>query len=99
MDNSAKGRFDIILGRDILKIEINLKLPEHVIEYYHWPLKVSTTPMVDFGVYVFKDLNTEKITSEESFNNANVEEVYKSEHLNTPTKLLRIIYSKYEKSV
>ena len=55
--------------------------------------------MVDFGVYVFKDLNTEKITSEESFNNANVEEVYKSEHLNTATKLLRIIYSKYEKAV
>ena len=34
--------------------------------------------MVDFGTYIFKDLNTMEITPEESFNNAHVKEVYES---------------------
>ena len=32
--------------------------------------------MIDLGKYIFKDLNTGKITPEESFPNAYIEEVY-----------------------
>ena len=32
--------------------------------------------MVDLGMYIFKDLNTEKITAEESFTVAYIKEVY-----------------------
>ena len=54
--------------------------------------------MVDFGTYIFKDLNTGKIILEESFTNAYVEEVYDSEHLHTPTKQLCVmLYAKYKK--
>ena len=37
------------------------------------PFNGFTTPMVDLGTYIFKDLNTGKITPEESFTNAYVE--------------------------
>ena len=54
--------------------------------------------MVDLGKYVFKYLNTGKITPEESFTNAHVEEVYESENVRTATKRLRVILdAKYEK--
>ena len=56
--------------------------------------------MVDFGKYIFKDLNTGKIKPEESFTNAYAkEEVYGSEHVRSATELLRVIlYDKYEKA-
>ena len=55
--------------------------------------------MVELGTYIFKDLNTGKITPEESFTNAYVEEVYESQHVRTATKRLRVILdAKYEKS-
>ena len=50
-------------------------------------------------MYIFKDLNTEKITPEASCTNAYVEEIYESENVDTATKRLRVIlYAKYEKS-
>ena len=55
--------------------------------------------MVDLGTYIFKYLNTGKVTPEESFTNAYVEEVYDSDQLRTAKKRLRIILdAKYEKS-
>ena len=45
-----------------------------------WPLKGYTTSMIDLGKYIFKYLNTSKITPEESFTDAYVEkENYESE--------------------
>ena len=60
--DSAKGRYDIILGRDLLT-ELG-------------PFNSSTTPMVDFGTYIFQYFNTSNITPEESFTNADVKELY-----------------------
>ena len=58
----------------------------------------STTPMVNLGTYIFKYLNTGKITREESFTNTYYAEFYASEHVRTATKRLRVIlYDKYEK--
>ena len=49
----------MILGKDILKyIGLNIKLSDHAIEAYYVPLKGSTAPMVDMGMYEFKDLIT-----------------------------------------
>ena len=51
--------------------------------------------MVDLDTYVFKVLNTGKITPEESFTKAYVEEVYESEHAHNATKqLLVVLYNK-----
>ena len=55
--------------------------------------------MVNLGTYIFKDLNTGKITPEELFTNAYVEKVYESEHVSTATKRLHVILdAKYRKA-
>ena len=87
VDDSDKGRYDMILGRYLLtELVFNLKLSEHVIKEYYGPFDRSTTPIVDLGTYIFKDLNTGKITPKESFDNAYSEEVYESDHVNNDTK-------------
>ena len=54
---------------------MNLKLSEQLIKADDGPFKGSTTPMADLGTYVFKDLNTGKITPEKLFTDAYVKEV------------------------
>ena len=62
VDDSAKGRYYMILGRDILtELGLNLNFYEHVIKADDGHFKGSITPMVDLGMYAFKDLNTRKI--------------------------------------
>ena len=62
VDESAQGRYDMILGRYIrTELGLNLKLSDHVIEAYDRYLKGSTEPMVYLGTYEFKYLNTGKI--------------------------------------
>ena len=56
--------------------------------------------MVDLVTYIFKYLNTGEITPEGSFTNASVKELYKSEHVCTSMKRLRVILdAKNEKKV
>ena len=63
VDDSNKGRYDMILGQDIwTELGLNLKFYEHVIEADDGLFKGSTTPMVDLGTYGFKYLNTGTIT-------------------------------------
>ena len=100
VDDSAKGRYNLILGRYLLtESGLDLKLSEHVIKADDRPFKGSKIPMVDLGTYIFKYLNTEKITPDESFTNAYVKEFYESEHIRTATKLLRVLLdAKYKKA-
>ena len=69
----------------LTKLIINLKISEQVIEADYWPFNGSTITMVDLGMYIFKYLNIGKITLEELFTNAYVEELYESEHVCTAT--------------
>ena len=70
---SAQGRYDMILGRYAsTESLLNLKLSEHAIESDYGPLKGYTTPMVDLGTYIFKDLNKGKIAPKKLFTNAYV---------------------------
>ena len=57
VDDSAKIRYDMILGRDILTaLGLNLKFSEHVIKADDGNFNGSTAHMVDMGMYDFKDL-------------------------------------------
>ena len=68
VDDSAKGRYDMIVDRDIsTTVVLNLKLCEHIINIDDGALKGLTSPMIDLGNYTFKGLNTGKIKPEESF--------------------------------
>ena len=62
----SKGRYDMILGRYILKdLILNLKSSDHVIEADYEPFKESMATMVDLCMNEFKCLNTGKITTYE----------------------------------
>ena len=62
VDESAKCRYSIILEQNLLtKLVLNLTISEHVIEADDGPINGFTTPMVDLGAYIFKDLNTGKL--------------------------------------
>ena len=62
MDDSAKGRYNIILRQYLLiELLLNLNLSEHVPEAYDGNFNGSTTPTIDFGTYIFKCLNTVKL--------------------------------------
>ena len=65
VDDSAKGRYDMILSRYLrTELGLNLQLSDHSITAYGEPFKGSTESMVDLGTYEFKDLETGKITPE-----------------------------------
>ena len=52
---------------------ITSKKSKHAIESGYVPLKWSTASMIEFGMYIFKDLNAGKITSKKYFINSYVE--------------------------
>ena len=56
VDDSAKGRYDMILGRDILTtLGFNLEFSDPVIESDNGTFKGLTAPMFDLVTYEFKD--------------------------------------------
>ena len=59
------------------RIKIKFKFSEYIIDSNDEPFKMSTTPTLNLGAYIFKYLNTEKITTEESFIGTYIEEVYR----------------------
>ena len=57
LDDSTKGRYDLILRRGLLtELGLNFKFSEHIIEADDGPFKVYKTLMVDLGKYMFKIL-------------------------------------------
>ena len=74
VNESSKGRYDIILVRCILKeLMLNLKLSDHVIKADDGSFEGSTVTMVDLGTYEYKYLNTGGNTPNEYFTNAYAE--------------------------
>ena len=70
VDEFNKGRYDMILNRDILtELVLHLNLSDQVIESHDGPFKEFLAPLVDMGAYEFKDFEIGKITPEESFMN------------------------------
>ena len=87
VDDSAKGMYEIVLGRDILiPLVLNSRFSDNSIEADYGNFKVSTVSMVDWGDYELKPLNTGNITPKESFMNAYAEEIHESEQVHTYTK-------------
>ena len=56
---------------------LNPKFSDHTIEADDRPLKGSTAPIVDLGMYELKNLNTGNITNGELFMNIYMEEINK----------------------
>ena len=55
VEDSTKGRYDMILGRYILTpLGLNIKLSDHVIQADDSPLKGSAATMIYMDTYEFK---------------------------------------------
>ena len=66
MYDSAKGRYDMILGLyHLTELGLNLNFSENFIEADDGPFKGCTITMVDLGTYIFKSLNIGIIIPEE----------------------------------
>ena len=66
VDDSTKGRYDMILGRDLLKyLGLNLKLSDHVMEAFDGDFKGYMALVVDLIKYELNYLNIGEITPEE----------------------------------
>ena len=76
MDNSTEGRYDMILGRDLLMSTIlDLKLSRHVIVGGEIPYEGYITPMIDMITYEYGSLNLKtQFKPEESIMYDKVEE-------------------------
>ena len=62
VNDSSKGIYDMILGRDVLTaLGLYLKFSNYIIEGYYGYFKGSLAPMVDLGTYEFKYLETGKL--------------------------------------
>ena len=84
VDESTKGRYNMILGRDILtELLLSLEFSEHVIEYDNETLKGSTIPMIYLGTYEFKDLNTGKLYLKNCLLTLTLKK-YMSQNMNVP---------------
>ena len=84
---SAKRRYYVILGRYLLTVIVShIKVSDNAIKSDYGPLKGSTALMVNIGWYIFKYLNTGKITPINFFINAYSEELHELEQVHNSTK-------------
>ena len=78
MDDSAKDRYYMILGRYLFTyLWLNIKFSDYDIEVDDGYFKVPTATMIGLGTYECRDLNIGNITPEGSFRNAYAEEIHK----------------------
>ena len=102
VDDYNKGRFDMIMDRDILTwLSLKkFKFSEKIIEADDGPLERVNSTHGWFGYIYIERVHYRSITPEVYVVNTYIEEVYESEHVLTYTKLLNtILYAKYKKQI
>ena len=68
VDEPAEGRYDMILGRDVLtSLGLDVKVSECVIIGIYGPYEKCLLPMVDISNYEFKSPTDKIFKPEESF--------------------------------
>ena len=100
MGDSIKGRYDIILGRDLLAtLGFDLRFSFCVMIGGKVPYEGYLSPMVDERNFYYTPLTDKIINLEESFLNFYVDECFKSENLINPNQLMCIILdAEYKKA-
>ena len=99
MDNSSKGIYGIFLVRDILTVlRLNIGSPKYLIEAVDWLMKVTTSPMIDLGLYRFKYLNKGRL-----YLSNLLQMIMWTKNMNWRKSMLiqnnlTILYDKYEKA-
>ena len=71
MNESYEIRYDMILGTYILtSLWLNLSISKNIIKEGDGPSERCKPPMENLGMYEYKNLNANKITSEQYFTDA-----------------------------
>ena len=98
LDESTNGRYDMILGRDLLNaLGLDLKFSDCVILGGYGPYKECFVPMVDVINYDFNIITAKTVKPEESFINSYADECFKSKSAITTTRRMRMtLDAKYE---
>ena len=92
VDVSTNGRYDMILGRDLLtSLGLDLNFYENVIIGGEGTYKGCSVPMVDIRNYNFKSITGKTVKPEESFINSYVKKFLESDSEIISTCRLRII--------
>ena len=99
-DESTNGKYDIILGRDLITaLVLDLKFYDNVMIGRHGPYEGCLSLMVGVNNYNFKYITDKTIKPKESFVNLFVHECLKPNSAKTSTRRMhRILDTKYEKS-
>ena len=97
VDKSTNGRYNIILGRDLLTaLEIYIKCYENFIIGDKQPYEGCLALMVDISNYDFTFITDKMVKREESFINSNVEKCMESESaIRSTRRVQRILDAKY----
>ena len=80
MDESTNGRYDMILGRDLITaLGLDFKFSDNIIIGGDGPYQGCSAPMVDLSNYEVKSLTDKIVKPEESFANSYVNKCLESE--------------------
>ena len=99
VDESTTGRYDMILGRDLLTaLGLDIKFYENVILGREGPYKGCLAPMVNVNKYNFNIITSKTVKPEESFINMYVSECFESKSaIRAECRMRRILEAKYKK--
>ena len=98
--NKSNGRYDMILGRDLLiALGLDIKFSDNAIIFIEGPHKGFSAPMVDLINYDFKFITDKTVKPEESFINSYVKKCLKSDSAISSTRRICILLDvKYKKA-
>ena len=98
VDESTNGRYDMILGRDLLTtLGLDLKFSENIMIGGKGPYEGCSAPIVDLNYYDFRSITDKTVKPEEYFNNSYVDECLKSESaISSTCRMQRILDAKYK---
>ena len=98
VNGSPSGRYDIIIGRDLLtNLGIDIKF-SNIIEFSEGPYQGYKSPMLILDDYKFKPVKINIRSSlDDLFLDAYINECHESEPIRAAAKTVRtILYAKYE---
>ena len=75
MDESTNGRYDMILGRDLITaLGLDFKFSDNIIIVNEGPYEGYSTPLVDVSNHNFTSITDKSVKREEYFINSHVNE-------------------------
>ena len=97
--DSAKGRYNMIMGRDLLTtLGLDPKFSDFIVVGVKWLYEVFSAPTVDVRKFYYESLTNKNVKQEESFLDLYVDECFESGNMiNLTWQMCIILDAKYKK--